>query len=441
MRNLSLVVLLCFTAIPFYGQSTHLEGSIDISLEKGRLKSQFVLTHLRHEDLTLSFMLHSDLAVKRVSLNDKEMAFKKTKEKCYDCTVYSITFEQALESADRLQIETDGRFKTYKAGQNKKDYKGKIANNYGILRASEQAKWYPVIISKGKNLPAFLRKYPYTFDLEANCDCRSVYIGRGVPKPSGSRFVSKSPSKDIMLIAGDYDWVEGEKAIFINISEKALIDRLDTLFSSISTYYEAYTKIDMPTKYVMAHLPSDNSRWGGFMTYPTIVSVRKSMGDRNLTAYLSHEVAHYLFGDVYQAEGNLFWFYLESFAEYFSYKYLLQHDPAAMRADYRRLKKQKDLVRLDQVKSFNEVNSTARYLIGPFQLLAMERRIGEEKMLELIASAFSKLNTSEDGYQTLIDALSEIGVSADAIAEIETELFQRFDPATYKFVEEKLKSK
>lgn len=441
MKYLTSLVLFCLTFSLIHGQSSQLGGTVDISFAKGQIKSQFILSNLPKQDQALSFMLHSDLSVKRILLNDQKISFVKTKQKCHDCTVYSISFDNALKTADRLQIETEGRFKTYKAGQHKNDYKGRIANNYGILRASEQAKWYPVIISQGKKLPAFLRKYPYTLDLQANCDCQSIYIGRGIPKPSGARFVSKNPSKDIMLIAGNYEWTEGEKAIFLNIKDKALRDRLDSLFSSISMYYEAMTKIDMPTKYVMANLPSDNAKWGGFMTYPTIVSVRKSMGNRNLSAYLSHEVAHYLFGDVYQAEGNLFWFYLESFAEYFSYKYLLQHDPAAMRGDYRRMRKSKDFVRLDQVKQINQVTSAARYLIGPFQLLAIEQRIGEEKMLEMIASVFPKLETSEDGYQTLIATLLEIGIKEETVAEIEQQLFQQFDPASYDFVADKLESK
>lgn len=441
MKYLSLLVLFCLVLSASYSQSTQLGGTVDISFAKGQIKSQFVLSNLPNQDQDLSFMLHSDLNVKRVLLNDQKIEFAKTKQQCYDCTVYAISLGKTLEATDRLLIETEGRFKTYKPGQNKKDYKGKIANNYGILRASEQSKWYPVIISQGKNLPAFLRKYQYSLDLQANCDCQNIYIGRGVPKPSGSRFVSDNPSKDIMLIAGNYEWTEGEKAIFLNIKDQPLIDRLDSLFSSISTYYEALTQIEMPTKYVMAHLPSDNARWGGFMTYPTIVSVRKSMSNRNLSAYLSHEVSHYLFGDVYQAEGNLFWFYLESFAEYFSYKYLLQHDPAAMRADYRRLRKNKDFVRLDRVKQINQVTSTARYLIGPFQLLAIEQRIGEEKMLELIASVFSKLPTSQDGYQTFVATLLEIGIDEDIVADIETQLFHQFDPASYDFVADRLESK
>lgn len=441
MKYLSLLTLLCWVMYPSYGQSTHLGGAVDISFEKGRLESEFVLTNLPQHDLSLSFMLHSDLTIKRISLNDQKISFTKTKEDCYDCKVYSIDFPKALEPTDRISIETGGKFKTFKPGQNKKDYKGNIVNNYGILRASEQAKWYPVIISKGKNLPAFLRKYSYTFDLRATCDCKSIYIGRGVPQASGGHFVSKESSKDIMLIAGDYEWKEGEKAIFINIMEEGLIARLDSLFSSISAYYEAYTKIDMPTKYVMAHLPSDHPRWGGFMTYPTIVNVQKSMGNRNLSAYLSHEVAHYLFGDVYQAEGNLFWFYLESFAEYFSYKYLLQHDPAAMRGDYRRLKSIKDFVRLDQVTKFSQVTSTARYIIGPFQLLALEHRIGEDRMLDLIAAVFPKLKTSDDGYRALIDSLKEIGLEEDTIASIEAELFHHFDPLSYDFVETQLQKK
>lgn len=441
MKKMTLVAMAFLVAMSLTSQSTHLSGQVDISLSKEQLKSQFVLTKLPEETLSLSFMLHSDLKVKRILLNDQKIKFDKTKERCYDCKVYKLTFAQKLAASDRLLIETEGQFKNYEAGENKKDYKGKIANNYGILRASEQAKWYPVIIDEGRNLPAFLRKFAYTFDLQATCDCRSIYIGRGVPQASGSRFVSERPTTDIMLIAGAYDWFEGQNATFLNIKDQGLAKRLDSLFSSIAHFYESFTKIEMPAKYVLANLPSDNRSWGGFMTYPTIVSVRKGLANRPLAPYLSHEVAHYLFGDVYEPEGNLFWFYLESFAEYMSYKYLLAHQPKGMQGDYKRFKKGTQFVRLDQVKSYDEVSNGFRYLIGPFQLLALEHRIGEEKMMELIATVFPKLKEAPDGYKALIQSLSEIGITSAQIKEIEESIFQRFDPGTYEFVGEQLKAK
>lgn len=422
-------------------QSTHLEGDVNISLNNRELNSDFWITNYAPEQMTISFMLNSDIKIKAVTLNTGKIATEKTKASCYDCHVYEVKLPRKLTLSDTIGIQTKGSFKSFKAGTNKKDYKGKIANNYGILRASEQAKWYPVLTSEEDNLPSFARKHAYTYSLKVNCaDCKGIYVGAGVPQKSGSLFVAKRATKDIMLIAGDISWTEGSNAIFINVADEKMRGKLDGLFSSIAAYYEKLTQIEMPTKYVLAHLPSDNKRWGGFMTYPTIVSVRKSFGNRGLAAYLSHEVAHYLFGDVYQAESNLFWFYLESFAEYFSYKYLLEHEPDAMHSDYKRFKNSQAFIRLDQVNTFNDVSGSYRYLIGPFQLLALEERIGEAKMLELIKTVYPKLATSKDGYKALIDSLAEIGIAKETIDEVEEKLFKAFHIEEYQFVETLLRA-
>lgn len=417
-------------------QSSHLQGEIQLSLNRGQLDSDFGITNYAPDQMTISFMLNSDIKVKGVTLNTGKISVVKTKASCYDCHVYEVKLPRKLTLSDTMGIQTKGTFKNYKAGKHKNDYKGRIANNYGILRASEQAKWYPVLISEEDNLPSFARKHAYTYSLKVNCeDCKGIYVGAGVPQKSGNLFVGERATKDIMLIAGDISWAEGGNAIFINVPDQKMKVNLDKLFSSIAAYYEKVTQIEMPTKYVLAHLPSDNKGWGGFMTYPTIVSVRKSFGNRDLAAYLSHEVAHYLFGDVYPAESNLFWFYLESFAEYFSYKYLLEHEPEAMQGDYKRLKKSKAFIRLDQVNTFNDVSGSYRYLIGPFQLLALEKRIGEAKMLELIKTVYPKLATTKDGYKALIASLAEIGVAKETIDEVEERLFKAFYLEEYQFVE------
>lgn len=435
-------LFICFFALLTIGlvaQSTHLAGDINISLKDGKLDSEFWLTNYAPDQMSLSFMLNSKIKIKKVRLNNEEVSVTKTKASCYDCHVYEVSLPRKLVLSDTIGIETKGTFKNFKAGTHKSDYKGRIASNYGVLRASEQAKWYPVLTSDDDKLPSFARKYAYTYNLKVNCkECKGIYVGAGLPQKSGGRFVSQRATKDIMLIAGDISWAEGKNAIFINVPAEKMRKRLDSLFSSIVAYYQQLTGIEMPTKYVLASLPSDNKRWGGFMTYPTIVSVRKKIGDRGLSSYLSHEVAHYLFGDVYRPQGNLFWFYLESFAEYYSLKYLLEHEPKAIKGSYGRLKKSGAFVRLDQVKQFNEVSNSYRYLIGPFQLLALEEQIGEANMLALIKTVFPKLSSAENGYQALIESLTEIGLAPDRIAKIETRLFQSFYLEEYQFVESRL---
>ncbi len=420
-------------------QSTHLEGDIKISLNEGKLDSDFRITNYAPDQMSLSFMINSKIKIKTVKLNSEKISVTKTKASCYDCHVYEVSLPRKLVLSDTIGIQTKGTFKHFKAGTNKSDYKGRIASNYGILRASEQAKWYPVLTSKDDKLPSFARKHAYTYNLKVNCEaCKGIYVGAGLPQKSGSQFVGQRATKDIMLIAGDISWAEGENAIFINVPDEKMRKRLDSLFSSIVAYYQQLTQIKMPTKYVLASLPSDNKRWGGFMTYPTIVSVRKKIGDRGLASYLSHEVAHYLFGDVYRPEGNLFWFYLESFAEYYSFKYLLEHEPSAIKGSYRRLKKSDAFVRLDQVQKFSEVTGSYRYLIGPFQLLALEEQLGEAKMLALIKAVFPKLKNAENGYQAMMESLVEIGVEQAVIANIEARLFKAFNVEEYQFVASRL---
>lgn len=439
MKKMLCMYFFALLTIGLGAQSTHLAGDITISLKDGKLDSEFRMTNYAPDQMRLSFMLNSKIKVKKVRLNKEEVSVTKTKASCYDCQVYEVTLPRKLVLSDTIGIQTKGTFKNFKAGTHKSDYKGRIASNYGVLRASEQAKWYPVLTSEDDKLPSFARKYAYTYDLKVNCEeCKGIYVGAGLPQKSGGRFVSQRATKDIMLIAGDISWAEGENAIFINVPDEKMRKRLDSLFSSIIAYYQQLTGIEMPTKYVLASLPSDNKRWGGFMTYPTIVSVRKKMGDRGLASYLSHEVAHYLFGDVYRPEGNLFWFYLESFAEYYSFKYLLEHEPKAIKGSYRRLKKSEAFVRLDQVKQFSEVSGSYRYLIGPFQLLALEQQIGEAKMLALIKTVFPKLRSAENGYQAMMESLVEIGIEQEVIAKIETRLFKAFNVEEYQFVASRL---
>lgn len=291
----------------------HLGGTVHIDVEKSQLQSVFFLTNLASEQKELTFLLNDDLNVQSISYQGKPVAYKAKSNGCNDCVAYSLRKRLRLRPNDTLTIRTAGTYETYAPGTHRYDYKGRIANNYNILRASEQAKWYP-----------------------------------------------------------------------------------------------------------------------------TIVNTSQSIGTSRLPSYLSHEVAHYLFGGVFRPRSELFWFYLESFAEYLSYKYLLE-DPAAnqktMRREYERLLEGKNFVRLDEVNTFDDVNGRHRYTNGPFQLLALEQRIGEERMMAFVRAVFPKLEAGQKGYPAFVESLKEVGVSPADIERFEAEVIRGFNVESYGFVE------
>lgn len=422
-----------------YAQEGRLIGDIKIGLKDGSLQTNFYITGITTLNNHLRFMLNDNIKIDYVRKGTTNLKYKKSSKGCMDCMTYTITLKESLTPTDTIFIKSKGRLKIYKSGKNEKDYKGKIAVNYGILRASEQSKWYPVIVDDAADIPFTLQKFRYNYLLKASCDeCDYIYIGHGSPKSSGSTFKTIEPTKDLMLIAGKYKYVEMENAIFINIEDEKVVEYLDSLFFKINNYFEGLTKIKMPAKFVFAHLPSDNKSWGGFMTYPTIVNVTSKIPSSGMESYLSHEVAHYLFGDTYRPQSRLYWFYLESFASYLSFKYLLNFNPSPLEGYYKKLKAATEFVQLNEVKYYSEITSYHRYYIGPFQLLAIEQQIGEQKMLSFINEVFSALSHNSDGYNTFIKSLKQVGVDDDQIRSIENNIIKKFDLSEYKFIESKI---
>ncbi|MFT6856849.1 MAG: hypothetical protein ACJA0X_002835 [Cyclobacteriaceae bacterium] len=414
------------------GQPFLISGNVSISMKEGSLKSTFMISKIPRQAGDLRFLLHEEIEVLEVNLNGKVVIYEKTRTECFDCQEYLIKVNQ-ISITDKLSISTNMHFKNYDKGY-KKDYKGKIISNFGILRASEQSKWYPMIVSTTGAQPLVLSKTLYDYDLQVDCkDCKQIYVGQGSPKKSG-QFKGEQALEAIVLIAGDFGSKKTDFAHYINVSNEQSRMELDGLFEKIILFYEAFTGFELPTNFVYAQLPSANKDWGGFMSYPTIVNVSKTIEKEKLPAYLSHEVAHYLFGDVYKPAGPLYWFYLESFAEYMSYKYMLSVDQELIREDYEELAGEIDFVRLDQVNSYEEVTSQHRYTTGAFQLLAINRRIGDEKMLELIDRIFETLTGEANGYQVLIQSMQDIGIKEKVITSIEKELIQSFDLNQYEFV-------
>ena len=437
MRCLLLLCLIHFF-LSGNAQNAHLIGDVKVVLSDGSFSANFKITQFTNQNKEFSFLLNDQLVLTRFNLPRVAFKIKSSKKNCLDCVEYTIQSERYVRFTDTLEFSVKGTIMNHPPGTNLSDYKGKIAINYGILRASEQSKWYPVLQGKKSNRPSFLNGYGYTYQIDASCqDCSSIYIGEGLPKQKNGFFESEVSQESIMLIAGDFNWEVGDYATYLNIT-KDQVETVDSLFEKIQEFYGEMTNHELPSKFVLAHLPSDNPTWGGFMTYPTIVRVRQEFQlSTGLEAYLSHELAHYFFGEKFKPKSNLYWFFLESFAEYYSLKYLLANNLDLFLQNYEQFKKSKGFIRLDKVKKVGQVSTEFRYTIGPFLLLALENKIGPEQMLNWTRWVFSKLSDSKDGYEVMMEGLEEVGVDDAVIRSIEENIFKKFKLSEYQFLEPK----
>ncbi len=435
--------------IPVYS----LGGDLEINITEKSIETDFIITNFEEEKKdSLLFILNDIFEIKSMSINDESVEFDISNENCFDCNYYNVPIKKTNKH-DKLRISAIGYFSNEK-NKGKVDYKGLISYKEGILRASEQAKWYPVII-EDKRTPSFAVKTMYNYDLNVLCpECKNIFVGDGMPKQKEGTFKSTTPQNSILLIAGNYDFTATDNGIYLNLSDSE-VNVLESNIESILDYYGQISGIRITKKIVYAHLPSDNKKWGGFVSFPVIVDVNKKAQIRRLH-YISHELAHFYFGDIYIPKSNLFWFYLESFAEYFSYKYLLNNNAASIVRDYERLKKIRmaqripffksikgynfRFVKLKKVEDISDVTGIHRYSIGGFQLLGIDKEIGEEKMKLLIREVFQHLDENEHGYTTLINALKKIGIDESIISMIEKKYFKKLKYREYKFIKEKIKS-
>ncbi len=450
-KTTAILFLLFFTSYFSFAEkdsSLQLNGNVEISIEEGYISFEFSITGFKEfNNKNITFSLNDIFNIESLLINGNKGDFKKSDLPCSDCHYYILPIVD--NTIQELKIKAKGTFDK-ENNSKREDYKGLISYKNEILRASEQAKWYPIII-EDVNIPSYAQKQFYTYQLNVKCDdCKNVFVGSEEPQGQQGIFTENIPQDAILLIAGKYDFTSTPLGLYINMS-KENIDILESNIQSILNYYEKISGIGISKRIVYAHLPSNNSRWGGFVTFPAIVDVNQEPKTNRLH-FLSHELAHFYFGDIYQPKSNLFWFCLESFAEYYSYKYLLEHSPNLIQSDYKRLKKIRmaqmipffksikgyhfRIKKLKKIKKIQDITSIHRYSVGGFQLLGLEHEIGENKMQEFIPQFFKNLSHEKNGYRTLIQTLKEINISPEIITRVKKDYLNKLKFRKYNFVKE-----
>ncbi len=383
------IVLFFILVANVYSQSHHLIGDVDISIDKGTIEEKITITNFYEPSNIYEILLNNSLKINSIHLNNDLINFKvdTTKAPLHNSNVYHIELEDILKREDSLKLDISGTFKIYNE-VNKDTNVGNIniASNYGVLKAAVCSYWYPQI-QKGiiKDFAELLnlKKYQYDITLKSK-DCEYIHIGDERPSKSPCRFNKEYGA--LMLLAGNFKWTEKDNSVFINI-DTSKIDPLLNQTQKIKNYYETLLNEPIQSIFSYAKLYTDDGDWA-FNSKPTIVFMKPKGQLTNVSAsFLSHEIAHNYFGYLYIPKTNLYWFYLESFAEYFSFKYqIATHNTQMLQNKYFNLKITSFLnrffikkingesikfVRLSQVKNREEITGYQRYNISPFQLLGI----------------------------------------------------------------------
>ena len=408
-----------------YSQEIDLSGDIQISKKGKYLIASLLITN--YETTSLTFALSKRGQINDIKINGNSVRLKKHKPKGINCVVYE-TNPIELSITDTITLNYRIKAKTNSLFKNRHDYKGEISLNDGILRASEQSKWIPIFIAKStKYINDYSWKSFYNYDLRISLsDTGFIYLNNGNVLMNSGRFISKQSTENLLLIAGDFETSETENTLFIGEISESDKTAIDELIEDIGKYYFELSNIEMTAKFTFAHLPSDNPKWGGFFTYPTMVNVNRRLNLTGLESYLSHEMAHYYFGGKFQPKGILSLLYIEAFAEYYSLKYRISKGLVDMPNDCFKQFEKKDYIKLSTIENSEDISDEYRYEVFPYLLLELEKVVGEDKMQSFIKKLFELIKIEDNyGVNSITEALKLIGVEDMERSHINDHIFNK----------------
>jgi len=450
--------LFMFTFLNLNAQNIEkMSGDVFIDLEKGKISQNILVVNVLNTSDNPVFLLHKYLVIDSVLVNGQRVNFKKdTSRTYYMSNFYSLLPVSGLVAHDSLRFFLSGEFQVVNDTSAKYTFRSDhdMIESFSIFRANGLSAWHPVML-EANDIPVSemmkMKKINYSLRLSCN-EGKKIYAGTG--KQPETHYQLLGIQNLPVIIAGEFSFDKVGNSILINIDSaerKILTDES----KKIIRYYEELTGVPFIADPVFAKVEMDfgSEKEFAFYSYPATVFVNKRGHTKvGTNMMVSHELAHYYFGNVYVPGTNLYWFFSESITEYFSLKYHISHKNYSVPAEkYQTLKmlKQKTrspfrrningydchFVRLNRVKAIHEIHEIQRYFYSPFQLLGMEHEIGEANMMAFIKNVYPELGNTGNGYAAIVNTLHNIGIDRKIIKRIEHKYFKRLSLRDYRFLE------
>lgn len=358
------------------------------------LSSDFIINSVSSEDIDLAYVVEPVGKINRIKLKS--------------------------ESAKKICIN----YELKKNNINKDDYKGANSLARGFFRGTEQSAWYPFFFDKNLNVDqtSFYKKGRLAFDIEIRSSEKSFfYINGTLPKRAISAELkvdsAVSPLIYVSRTAHDIDGlVVGEKTD--SVFETYLEMLINSIRSSFNGWSNKIDAIEVPS--ILIFKSTDKAKDWSFVSYPSIAitdyavsQISKNIKRQNSSSkwgerFISHEIAHYYFGERIRPSGKEFWFLLESFAEYFALRYLREKNPIQYKvivdSYLKEIKENLSSVTKVRVSSRENYDQFNRYKVGPILLLRLEELLGRKKSNEFVSQLIETRtnNWSYDNFKNLL---------------------------------------
>lgn len=413
--------------ISFSQAQPHLQGTLKVDINKGYFDGQFTLSNLP-ELSEYKILLNKGMNIKYFKNKKGKLL---TYEGFYSGKMRGEAIEYAVQGATlpkSFSVEYVGAFPRYEDDFNEFDFKGFIAINDKTLRATEQTKWYPVIYDAANDRLINSYTYDLTIQIEGGS---TIFINGSAPQKAKSGTFQSSKPYPLLLFLGDYDFVENDGNYILN--DKILVEEATKVYQNIdlikkslkNTLQQEFEDKIYLIKHEAVNKRSPGSSWG-FNTYPSFAFTGIKFGNlvkqdgkfsNDKYRYFGHEFAHNYFGNNVQS-GKLYWFWLESFPEYLSFRIAEEFSGEAYLKKVL-LKKVKNLqeqnfVSLSKIEKANQIDEAYRYNLAPLLLQCMEGEFGKEVMDTIMRQLLKKAKTETLSLKILESIAIEIGVkSAD----------------------------
>ncbi|WP_129713611.1 M1 family aminopeptidase [Pedobacter sp. SYP-B3415] len=420
-------------------QVPHLTGTVRINMAQGLISCDFTLSDLPRLGKDYQVLLNKGFNIKAIrdsaGLVLKYGGFYNGKMRGEGLCYTPQRGDSTYANPGTLRITYTGAFPVYTDTLNFIDFKGLIAFNGKTLRATDQSKWYPVIYDTRND--RLIEQVTYRIIVEG-ADAKMLFVNGDSPKAGPKAiFESKIPAAPL-LFAGNYPIQQTPGAWFLNTKMTAAeLSGFEKNIAEMKQFLSAKLNVPYHTKNVfIEHEPVERFQQGrvwGFVNFPVIAFAGTSLGrmvdtrtsalkDSSDYPFIAHEVAHYYFGNVLRPNATLFWFFLESTAEYLAVKTAEAKFGKAW-ADAHFQKQAKDLagfkaIPLDQIRNQDEVSGTYRYNYGPLLLRGLEQIVGEKRMYRLLEQCLRADGQLTD-YAFFKKRAAEAGITANEWLQFE----------------------
>ncbi len=427
--------LLALAASALPAQAPHVAGRIRTDVATGLIDGSLCTSRFAPVR-TLRFLLNNALNIKTVTDTHGTVLPYRGEDDgriVGEAREYVVARPDSAAPLTSFCVEYRGAVPVFDHNTANEDWKGRIVDGFGTLRAAEQTRWYPTLFDSASTRA----EAEVTYRIEVHCPtCRALYLNGSAPVADTAATFTSAVPRQLMLYVGDFETSGNANVTFVGGAADA---RTVAAFSgAISRIGELYAKLlgavydERPVLLSFTSISRDyhpgEVNWQ-FVTWPTITFsggldfdriVDRSGGDVRMPPWLwpslSHEMAHYYFGTRYFPHGPLFWFALESTAEYLALvttEEIQGEVPFVTRqASQAANFGQAPYPALAAIRGPDEIDATQRYALRPLQLLVLESRTDRSRVMAMLRGILAIPPDQPVDYPTLTRIALDAGISA-----------------------------